>query len=647
MSVPLHADDNHPKGIILDRSMGSDDFSALQGPDYDIIAEYGRQSGTNLFHSFRQFNIHASESATFSGPENIQNIIARVTGGNMSWIYGLLRSDISHADLYLLNPAGVMFGPNVSLDLRGSFHISTADYLRLGDKEIFLAHPRANEVLSVAAPFAFGFLDNDIKSIIYEGKGEISNEEGERNPTGLHVPKGETLSIIGGDIEIRKGTYYGKPGTDEAGNPVATVRQAGDIQATEGSVLLAAMASPGEVVITGEGLDATAITQKGNIRILDKVNIDAGGETGESAGNIFILAGDLMVDDSSLFAKNQGNRHGGDIDIFAESGNISFQNGARILAGAYNAGNGGDVSLKAASNVFFQGKNEFGIQSGIDIETRGQGGNAGDLSIEAGNIFFDQGAYVDSASDGAGAGGEVFMNARNIAFTNGAGIDADTEGIGEGGRVILAASDTLRISGTGKASQVSARSLYKMENAGEGGDISLSAKTLQISDKSVVSTSSTGPGKAGDITLTAGVLEVGGGSSVSSESLSQYPGAGDVGEIIVDADDVVSITGKSVITTDAKNAGGGGITISADNKVYLNQGTITSSVRQGTGNGGDITIGNPDEKTGTKFIVLNQSTIIANADIGDGGKINIWADHYLKSAYSVVVTIHSPHRKYL
>ncbi len=87
--------------VVLDGSMGT--VKQLNGPDYDIKARYGQQKGANLFHSFQTFNINTAESATFSGPASVQNIISRVTGGSLSRIDGKLVSTIPGADLYLLN----------------------------------------------------------------------------------------------------------------------------------------------------------------------------------------------------------------------------------------------------------------------------------------------------------------------------------------------------------------------------------------------------------------------------------------------------------------------------------------------------------------------------------------------------------------
>ena len=112
----------------------------LQGPAYDIPADLGQQTGNNLFHSFSQFNINKNEAATFFGPPEIANVLARVTGGTRSNIDGLLRtSGMPNANFFLLNPAGVLFGPDAQLDVAGAFVVATADEIRLADGGRFSA----------------------------------------------------------------------------------------------------------------------------------------------------------------------------------------------------------------------------------------------------------------------------------------------------------------------------------------------------------------------------------------------------------------------------------------------------------------------------------------------------------------------------
>jgi filamentous hemagglutinin family protein len=120
---------------------------------YLISSDLGRQAGKNLFHSFQQFNVLTNESATFTGPQHIENVIGRVTGGSASSIDGLIRSTMDGANLFLLNPNGILFGPNATLDVKGSFHVSTADYLRFEDGARFYSAPgAADQLLSQCEP---------------------------------------------------------------------------------------------------------------------------------------------------------------------------------------------------------------------------------------------------------------------------------------------------------------------------------------------------------------------------------------------------------------------------------------------------------------------------------------------------------------
>ena len=177
--------------ITLDGSLGP--RGAVRGPNYLIPDSVGQIRGPNLFHSFGHFNLSQGESATFTGPNTIAHILSRVTGGSSSSIDGTIRSQIPGAQLYLLNPSGVVFGPNATLDVKGSFHVSTADYLRLADGARFFARLSENSTLSVAPPAAFGFLGPQPAAITVQG-------------STLQVSEGATLSVIGGDVHMVGGT---------------------------------------------------------------------------------------------------------------------------------------------------------------------------------------------------------------------------------------------------------------------------------------------------------------------------------------------------------------------------------------------------------------------------------------------------------
>ena len=175
--------------VTTDGSLGYG--AALPGPHYQISAGWGQQHGGNLFHSFKDFNLQSHESATFFGPDTVQNIISRVTGGNPSSIDGRIRSQIPNADMYLLNPNGIMFGPNAKLNVQGSFYASTVDYFQFEDGKRFNAKNPNNIILTVASIESFGFLKDSSPTTISVDGSELS------------VASKKTLSFIsGGDINI-------------------------------------------------------------------------------------------------------------------------------------------------------------------------------------------------------------------------------------------------------------------------------------------------------------------------------------------------------------------------------------------------------------------------------------------------------------
>src|SRR2546423_866012 len=111
-----------PTTIRPDGTLGT--AVSQRGTIVDITGGTRPGNGPNLFHSFDRFSVGTGDTARFSGPTGIANILSRVTGGQQSMIDGRLQSTIPGANLYLLNPSGVLFGPNATLDISGSFHVS-------------------------------------------------------------------------------------------------------------------------------------------------------------------------------------------------------------------------------------------------------------------------------------------------------------------------------------------------------------------------------------------------------------------------------------------------------------------------------------------------------------------------------------------
>jgi len=168
-------------------------------PSFEITGGTRPNNGPNLFHSFGEFSVGTGDTANFVNDSGLatENLLSRVTGNNPSNIFGTIQTtDFSAADLYLLNPSGVLFGPGASLNVEGGFHLSTADFIELADGVRFDALPSPNDaLLSTAPPAAFGFLGPNPAPIRVEG-------------SLLEVPEGEILSLVGGDITMADGSLY-------------------------------------------------------------------------------------------------------------------------------------------------------------------------------------------------------------------------------------------------------------------------------------------------------------------------------------------------------------------------------------------------------------------------------------------------------
>jgi filamentous hemagglutinin family protein len=249
---------------------------------YNITGGTRPGGGTNLFHSFGEFNVPTNNIANFLNETALPttNVLGRVTGGNPSNIFGMIQTTgFGSANLFLMNPAGIVFGPNASLNVGGSVAFTTADYLRLADGARFTALSGPTDTSISSAPVAaFGFLGTNPAA--------ITVKEGQ-----LAVQPGQSISLIGGDIAIS-----GVAVEEGMVQPV-------QLSAPGGTINLASVASPGE--IHAETLDRAAningdtFRGLGTIQISEKSVVDASGEAG---GSIIIRAGRFLLDDSTISA---------------------------------------------------------------------------------------------------------------------------------------------------------------------------------------------------------------------------------------------------------------------------------------------------------------------------------------------------------
>ena len=544
--------------ITLDGSLGP--RGPLSGPNYEISAGMGQLRGRNLFHSFGQFNILTGQSATFTGPASVNNILSRVTGGNPSVIDGLLQSNIPGASLFLLNPSGVLFGPNAQLNVSGSFHVSTANEIRFQDGSTFSANLAARSTLTVSPPVAFGFLHSNPAAITIEG-------------SQLAVTPGATLSVTGGDITIRA-------------NQEGAI-QSPSLVAPSGRVYLTSVASAGDVQI--EALDNTSrLTHNrpqslGSISIIDGALVLASGERG---GTILVESGTVMLaNGSTILNGTSGAGQSGDIVVTAND--LTLREGSAIISSTDpgSSGNAGNVRVEAHNVAIRDG-------SLISIFTLGDG-RGGNVTLIADALIMDglDSQIVTATQLGTGNAGNIRVEARTVAVTNGAQIGSGAFGPGEGqgGDVIVIAQGSVTLDGFGevliKGKKIPLPSLIATANqpdsTGDAGNVRVEARTVTVTNGAQIQNGVLGgEGQGGDLTVIAQdsviVDGFGGGllSLISANSQPQpVPGAplpgviGDAGNVRVEARTVTATNGAQISSTTFGTGKAGSVTVIARDSV--------------------------------------------------------------------------------
>jgi filamentous hemagglutinin family protein len=632
-------------GVVLDGSFGAS--GALPGPNYIITAAMGRQLGSNLFQSFSEFNLTSSESATFTGPSNVQNIIARVTGGDLSSIDGTINSTITGANLFLLNPAGVMFGPNAQVNVTGSFVVGTPDYVKLADGGKFSTHLGGSDNLTSAPVSAFGFLSSTPQAVSFTG-----SQIGMQPNTGLSVIAGDvtlngaTLYVPAGNLTVFSAASAGEvpfsvasPGS---GYAAASFASLGTVSLTNASQALIDSSGGGSVVIRGGKLtvDGSDISSNnygsstgGNISVqADQITLSNGGYIatdsfgGADAGSIAIqTTGDLSISGtgSQISADAESTGNGGVVDVVA-GGNISLSDGGDIFANTDGMGSGGTVSVQAASL-------NIGSASGLSSVAASGGGDAGtvDVVVSGALTMTDNGAIAADTYT-QGKGGDVNVQALQLNMSGTSVISANTVfGSGQGGNVNVEAG-SLSIQGPGYLvagpnntmiglTGITAQSF----SSGDAGSVNVDAGSVALSAGAVISTASFGSGKGGPISVSCDTAVLSNDSEISSTSFT------DAGSVEIDASDYLQLLGGSTITTSASE-NGGDITFKIGDYLYLLDSSIQAYAgvfalanQDVGGNGGNILI-DPE------FVILNNGLISANdfSSTGHDGNITNLSDYF-------------------
>ncbi len=562
-------------------SSGLNTTVSANGTTYDITG--GTQKGSNLFHSFGQFSVGAGDTANFSNPGAlaIANILGRVTGGEISQVFGMIQStEFGAANLFLINPAGWVFGAGAALNVGGSFHVGTGNYIRLSDGVQFNASGVADNLLSSAPPVAFGFLGPTVAPISVDG-------------ALLSVPEGQVLSLVGGDVSI-SGATLSAPGGKVG---IAAVASAGEV--TIPDLALNQFSGLGQVTISADGFGTPSFIDASGVPVFDPNfgNINGGGP----GGQIVIRGGRLVVSDSALMTGGYGDLSAGvpTIDVAVSesaalassfldaSGKQIFDaDGFTVIGG----GAGGAVVVRAAS-MTAQG-------SGLQAGTYGSANGAAlgvDVAL-SGDFVLAAGSGLQAFTQGAGTGGGVRVEAGTVMLTDGSGIVSSSFGSGTGGDV------TVSTTGAGSLVMSSGSSINTLAAAdGAGGKVLLSSPSITLEAGAGVLTTANGTAAGGDLVVQAGDMAVTGGSFLRSESNNTAaPG----GNIILTAAGSALISGvdSAVRSIGSQGSPVGNISLSA------RQLTITA--------GGAVQSGTINSEAGSISLSATDSIVIS-----DGGQV--------------------------
>lgn len=555
----------------------SDPITVGVQTQYDITGgtRPGGASGTNLFHSFGDFSVGSGDIANFLNDSGLTttNIIGRVTGGNISNIDGIIQTNgtggFGNANLFLVNPFGIVFGPQGSVNVGGAVSFTTADYLRHADGTLFNAIPNAlPEVLSLAPVATFGFLGSNPAAIAVQG-------------STLAVLPGQSISLVGGKVVIEAGAQLSAP---------------------TGKIQIASTASAGEFDVATLGslpnVDGASFTSFGTINVAPGSSIDIHGTS-----TVFLIGGQLVlsVNDATLSTTESPTAPG-------TTDEISLSQGSSIVTSNSGSEPGADIQITVGT-LNLDG-------STITTETSGDG-NGGNLTADVGTLSLTNFAAInsnnfsfgtdlngDGVADVFGVGGNVTVEglagtgsaAESVTLNNGATLTTQTFGPGKSGDVQISAA-SVGLDGA-------FINTYTF-GLGNGGGVELNAGTLTIENFSQIVTQTLfGDGAGGDVVLNVGMGYLLSGASILSQTLNFTPEGGQGGKVIIQglqgaefgaATSVTLSGGSSVLSETFGVTDGGQVVV-----------TSKSLTMDGVGQGG------------------NSTTITSSAiDVGRGGNVEV------------------------
>ena len=665
----------------------SDPTSVAGNTQYNITG--GTRAGQNVFHSFGNFHVPDNTIANFLNDSGLttSNVLGRVSGGNPSSILGTIQTTgFGNANLFLMNPAGIVFGPNATLSVGGSVTFTTADYIRLSDGARFNAIPSApaDTILSTAPVAAYGFLASPPGAITVQG-------------SQMNVLEGHTISLVGGNISIQNGT------------PDNGTGQPAHLSAPQGHINLATTQSPGEFLDnlavapnvhgasfgsygsahfkpgsildgrhTGTGqisirggqlvleirnavLDTTDLTvptantltqdtlvvAPGSSIVSRTSSSDSGPAITIGADQITLLGHPDTIQDqsaTSITTFSEGSGHAGNIAL-RSTGNIGMTDVINISSTSMSNGNAGNVELSSSQrNIHITNSFNTAVAS-LTLDS----GKTGAVKVSApeGDIILDGGNLFTSSSPSSQGGGLVEISAKNLYMRNFGLLSNDNvsrfkpDGIVatlsgkltmESGSLIVASSlgDAPSADITLTAKEIVATQESIINNAtfasGPGGHLKIMADTLQVTDGAQLSSGSTrAPNRGALLQILGGISPTGRGGNITIQT------PGPIGSILIDG------KGSGIFAETEGSGSGGSISLTAAKSISISNGGVISASSTGAtaGNAGNILL-----NAGQQLDVTNDSSITTTTQSpqANGGNIAIRAIDRIQLVHSTVST---------
>lgn len=607
--------------IVPDATLPTNSALTLSGNTSIITG--GTQAGSNLFHSFEQFSIPTYGTVYFNNAPDIQNIIARVTGSSASNVDGLIAAN-NTANLILLNPNGIIFEPDASLNIGGSMLASTATSLKFADG-IFSTDPHATTLSlasSIPVGLQFGETPRDIRV-------QVSD---------LQVEPGKTLALVGGDVMLDGLANPEEPNPYLSQTPFPQA----SLQAPEGRIELGSVAGVGEVSLTQKDnnwiLGYSQINAFGDISLKNGVSVYVGGRIGGSlqvqaarlemsqAANIFSgtdsleTNGELLLKTteaitlsnySSVSADVVGPETGKHLRI--ETGKLIIRDNSNISATTKGEGLKRALTVKASDSIELSGT-DSGISTAAQTSTSSTGsikpsmpsvstqvgvGKKGDellgfllfnsdigeslgvvsvasaelISIESNNIFF---AEFDLNLPGS-PGAQLTLETGKLIVQDGASVSAATFDRGAGGNLVVKAHDSVELIGTAANTQAPSGLFTRSVSAGDAGNLTIETGLLTVRDGAEVNVSSIGSGNAGNLQLTSRSVRLDNQALISSDTKAGQ------GNIFLRSQDLLLRRGSNITTNATGTASGGNIDIDTDVLVALEDSDISANAQNAKG----------------------------------------------------------------